>query len=72
VAACICGQTTIFGPDVMQRVHRVPSDTLIYDLRFRLRCRRCKSEPVRMMLVDKREWQKPAELRKPGGLIYGE
>jgi hypothetical protein len=38
---CECGQRVLFGPGVMRRTRRVPSDTLIYDLQFRLRCKHC-------------------------------
>lgn len=35
---CTCGYRRMcFGRGLMQRLHRVPSDTLIYDLQFRLR-----------------------------------
>jgi hypothetical protein len=40
---CQCGQIAQYGPGVLQRLYRVPSDTLVYDLRFRLRCRKCNS-----------------------------
>jgi hypothetical protein len=32
-----------FGREALQRIYRVPSDTVIYDLKCRLRCRRCNS-----------------------------
>jgi hypothetical protein len=40
---CVCGRSVHFLPGTLQRHHRVPSDTLIYDLRFRLKCRKCNS-----------------------------
>ena len=38
---CRCGRIAQYGPGVLQRLYRVPSDTLVSDLRFRLRCRNC-------------------------------
>jgi hypothetical protein len=43
VVACACGQSGHFLPGFLQRKYRVPSDTLIYDLRFRFKCSRCNS-----------------------------
>ena len=40
---CQCGQIVQYMPGVLQRQHRVPSDTLIYDLQFRFRCSRCRA-----------------------------
>jgi hypothetical protein len=44
VVKCCCGRIAQFGPGVLQRLYRVPSDTLVYDLRFRLRCSRCNAK----------------------------
>ena len=38
---CPCGRCSSYGPGVFQRTRRVASDTLIYDLQFRLRCQHC-------------------------------
>ena len=43
IVKCICGRSAHFMPGVLQRLHKLPSDTLVYDLRFRLRCRKCNS-----------------------------
>ncbi len=40
---CICGRITHFLPGVLQRLHKMPSDTLVYDLRYGLRCQKCRS-----------------------------
>ena len=29
---CECGRMSEYGPGLLQRLHRIPSDTLIYDL----------------------------------------
>jgi hypothetical protein len=41
VLSCPCGRIVEYRGGVLQRLHRFPSDTLIYDLQFRLRCRHC-------------------------------
>jgi len=38
---CRCGMIVQYGRGRLQQSRRVPSDTLIYDLQFRLRCKRC-------------------------------
>jgi hypothetical protein len=43
VVTCTCGQIAHFLPGVLQRLHKMPSDTLVYDLRYRLRCQKCRS-----------------------------
>ena len=53
---CACGCITAFPFGSLQRKHRVRSDTLVYDLQFRLRCRQCRSRgPFRIGIVDERE-----------------
>jgi hypothetical protein len=41
VVRCECGRITEYGRGLLQRHHRIPSDTLVYDLQFRLRCQHC-------------------------------
>lgn len=41
VVTCRCGRITEHGYGSLQRFHRVPSDTLVYDLQFRRRCSHC-------------------------------
>lgn len=41
IVRCACGRITEYGPGLLQRLHRIPSDTLIYDLQYRLRCQQC-------------------------------
>jgi predicted nucleic-acid-binding Zn-ribbon protein len=43
VIACSCGRSVHYSAGHIQRLHRIPSDTLIYDLRYRFRCSRCNS-----------------------------
>ena len=41
VVRCPCGRNTEYRCGYLQRRHRVPSDTLVFDLQFRLRCQGC-------------------------------
>ena len=39
---CLCQHGNVsYGPGALQKQRRLPSDTLIYDLQYRLRCRYC-------------------------------
>lgn len=38
-----CGRVVVFHEGVLQRLHRVPSDLLVIDLQYRLRCTHCNS-----------------------------
>ncbi len=41
VVRCPCGRSVEYHKGFLQRRHRVPSDTLVFDLQFRLRCAHC-------------------------------
>jgi hypothetical protein len=42
VVRCLCQHGAVsYGGGALQRQRRLPSDTLIYDLQYRLRCVRC-------------------------------
>jgi hypothetical protein len=50
---CRCGRSVVYLPGTMQRWHRVPSDTLIFDLQFRLRCKHCnRRDGFRIAVLD--------------------
>jgi hypothetical protein len=52
-AQCSCGRVARFAAGELQRKRRLPSDTLIYDLQFRLRCEFCRRRgQVRILLWD--------------------
>jgi hypothetical protein len=38
---CQCGMSVEFHPGVFPKRYHTPSDTLIYDLRYRLKCSHC-------------------------------
>jgi hypothetical protein len=53
VVSCPCGRITEYMPGVLQRLRHLPSDTLIYDLQYRLRCRHCnRRSGFRIAVVD--------------------
>ena len=39
VVKCPCGRSIEYHKGFLRRRHRVPSDFLVYDLQFRLRCK---------------------------------
>jgi hypothetical protein len=47
---------TEYGPGYLQRRHRIPSDTLSYDLQFRLRCPHCnRTKGFQIVVLDEHE-----------------
>lgn len=55
VVYCPCGRIVEYLPGVLQRLYRLPSDTLIYDPQFRLRCRQCnRRSGFRITVADMR------------------
>ena len=43
VVRCPCGRSVEYPPGYLQRRYRFPSDTLVFDLQFRLRCSHCNA-----------------------------
>lgn len=43
VVRCRCGRISVYHDGALQRTRRLPSDTLIFDLQFRLRCAHCNA-----------------------------
>ena len=55
VVRCPCGRNTEYRRGYLQRRHRVPSDTLVFDLQFRLRCSHCNARAgCRITILDER------------------
>ncbi len=55
IVRCPCGRIVEYAAGVLQRVHRVRSDMLVYDLQYRLRCRHCNRRAgFRIAIVDGR------------------
>jgi hypothetical protein len=52
-AQCSCGHFSRFASGELQRRHKLPSDLLIYDLQYRLRCQVCqRKKGFRILLWD--------------------
>ena len=55
VVCCPCERSVEFPPGFLQRRYRVPSDTLVFDLQFRLRCKGCnRGSGFRITIFDNR------------------
>jgi len=55
IVSCPCGRVVEYPPGLLQRRHRIPSDTLIFDLQFRLRCGQCNRQSgFRIAVADQR------------------
>jgi hypothetical protein len=54
VVRCPCGRSVEYHKGFLQRRHRVPSDFLVFDLQFRLRCAHCNARAgFRISIFDK-------------------
>ena len=55
IARCECGRIVEFRQGVLQRLHRVPSTTLVFDLQFKLRCKQCgRRDGFAISIMDER------------------
>ena len=55
VVRCPCGRSVEYFPGFLQRRRRLPSDFLVYDLQFRLRCKGCNEwRGFRITIFDNR------------------
>jgi hypothetical protein len=55
VVHCPYGRSVEYHKGFLQRRHRVPSDFLVYDLQFRLRCSHCNARACfRITIFDTR------------------
>lgn len=53
---CECGWVTTFFRGLLQRQHRIPSDMLVYDLQYRMKCRNCnRSSGFEIAILDERD-----------------
>jgi hypothetical protein len=52
---CVCGKLVLYAHGFLPRHHRIPSDTLVYDLQYRLRCKHCnRRDGFEISVVDQR------------------
>jgi hypothetical protein len=64
VVRCPCGRSVEYHKGFLQRRHRVPSDTLVFDLQFRLRCTHCnRRSGFRIAIFDERTRGDNSKLR---------
>jgi hypothetical protein len=55
VVRCSCGSSVEFPSGYLQRKQRLPSDMLVRDLQFRLRCSHCNQRSgFRISILDQR------------------
>jgi hypothetical protein len=52
---CTCGRIVEYSHRLLARHHRIASDTLVYDLQYRLRCKHCNvTDGFKISIVDQR------------------
>jgi hypothetical protein len=72
VVRCGCGRSE-YPPGFLQRRYRVPSDTLVYDLQFRLRCSHCNRRAgFRITIFDDRTRGDSSKPRLERVVVAGE
>ena len=53
---CTCGRIVEYGHRFLARNLRIASDTLVYDLQFRLRCKHCNlTDGFKISILDRRD-----------------
>ncbi len=73
VMKCRSGNIAEYGPGVLQRLHKVPSDTLIFDLQFRLRGGHCNArQDFEISVTDRQGYQQPADRRRDRLITSGQ
>jgi hypothetical protein len=56
VITCECGRIAEYMHGALQRLHRIPSTTLVHDLQYRFRCRHCsRGRGFKISLRDERD-----------------
>jgi hypothetical protein len=59
---CKCGRSVEYRHGLLQRRFGLPSDTLLYDLQFRFRCKRCNlRDGFTIAVVDRSASPRPGE-----------
>ena len=73
VVRCPCGRSVEYFPGFLQRRHRLPSDFLVYDLQFRLRCSHCnRRSGFRITIFDERSRGDSSKPRLERVVVAGE
>src|SRR5271163_2094551 len=75
---CVCGASVIYHPGAFPKKYRTPSDTLLYDLQFRLRCGHCNRNHsfeisiATTRMIGSSSNPQPDKIVVPMGHTYGE
>ena len=73
VVRCLCGRNTEYRCGYLQRRHHVPSDTLVFDLQYRLRCSHCnRRSGFRITILDERTRGDSSKPRLERVVVAGE
>ena len=70
VVRCPCGRSVEYFPGFLQRRHRLPSDFLVYDLQFRLRCSHCNARAGFRITIRGDNWKPRLERVVVAGESY--
>jgi hypothetical protein len=70
---CICGRTVHYANGLLQRRHKLPSDTLLIDLQYRFRCKHCnRRRGFQIGIFDERLRSVPGAQNKVRVIVPGE
>lgn len=70
IVTCQCGWVVTYGNGFLQRRHRVPSDTLLYDLQYRFHCKRCNRRTgFKVAIQDRRHIGTSSHLPEPRVIV---
>jgi hypothetical protein len=69
IVRCRCGRIAEYFAGVLQRKHRLPSDMLIYDLQWKLRCTHCNRRSGFAIAISDRRMSGTSSHRLPERLI---
>jgi hypothetical protein len=69
VVKCQCGRIAEYLAGVLQRRHRLASDTLVYDLQFKLRCTHCNRRSGFTIAILDRRMQGMSSHRLPERVV---
>lgn len=69
---CQCGRSVDYAHGLLQRLHKLSSDTLLYDIQFKLRCRQCRrTSGFRIAIFDGRDRGDNSKPRRERVIVPG-
>src|SRR3546814_10396358 len=72
IVNCQCGRSVEYPNGLLQRRHRLPSDTLVYDLQLKLRCQQCRrTSSFRIDVYDSRQRGENSQPRRERIIVPG-